>query len=790
MAKDGSGTFDQPKIGKKLPKGQGDLKTNAQVFGLIGQQVMRINKLTAAIDSGNATLVNTLDTQLNQANNLAGSQLTVLTNIQSILGNIGSSLAPLAAFATEQNEGKVGKGGMMSGIAGFFSPNKQTTAEIDKNTQAVNRLASSYKNLDKQAGRMTGAGLGGGIVGATIGGAIGGLGRAGMMGGAVVGGTLGLLGGGLLMVTGALYVGAKAVETFGEGLIKVDEGMRRLNGLDLTIDKFKQLNLAINAINKDIQAGEALGFNIFSRSNFENLAAGVTTLNNTELDTKVFDDLGAAITSLQTPILGAVGLQIFNATNYQKLKDGVETLADIEVDPMFASRIAEVGKGIGDFTSNSYTFWSGKGGVSVIEKLSEVNLKSFADGINHLNSIKYDDKLQSNLAGAGTAIEKFLDPLTDYFGNDKKGANIITTLAEKNTLKSLAFGLTTLNNMPNKERLKESLTLIGESVKAMLDGFKNAKAAGVMTSLTAEDFTTLVKGMEDLQSLVSKPVDILNDMGEKVGSVRNSEVLKSDFEALGQSLTALMSGLERSKVNSLRKLTGAGSLFDKNALVELEEGIASLNALPAIDTENFEKIGQALYSVVTGSRGKTTAEEFTQMQDSGFWDRSLLVFDNGMNYFASIFKESPLEDAAKGMQLMSATIKSYEEVDEEQLTNFVTGANAIRNVMSTLSDENIAGTSNYEKLNKFIKTISKLDADNLSNISEIADTLGVAVQGQAITERQVNALRTAVVQQVLNTSVIDNSSQTNVTAPSSSKTITYGSGGSASYVPVSVLVSK
>ena len=59
---DNNPTFKQPKIGDKkpLPKGQGESKTNSQVFGIIGQQVMRINKLTTAIVQGNDNVVDAI----------------------------------------------------------------------------------------------------------------------------------------------------------------------------------------------------------------------------------------------------------------------------------------------------------------------------------------------------------------------------------------------------------------------------------------------------------------------------------------------------------------------------------------------------------------------------------------------------------------------------------------------------------------------------------------------------------------------------------------------------------
>lgn len=795
MAEDGGGTFDQPKVGrKKLPKGQGDLKTNSQVFGLIGQQVMRINKLTSAIDSGNAALVNTLESQLNQSNQIAGSQLKVLDNIQAILGTIGTSLAPLATLATEQNEGSViKKQGMMAGIAGFFSPGKDSTNEINNNVKAVNNLSKAYKNLNQQTGALTGLGVGGGIIGATVGGAAGALGRVGVLGGAAIGGTFGLIGGGLLVLTGAMYAGARAVDIFGEALPKVADGLERLDTVRVTKENFVELNQAINALNNDISRSEARAFNIFSKSAFVNVAEGIETLNNTEVDTALFDDIGSAIENLvgDMTLGGSLGLRIFEGTAFNKLKEGIEVLNGVKIDAGFANMMGEIGQGIGDFTSNSYNFWSGTGGVNVVSKLNNVDLQKLADGINHLNSIEYNEKLSTNLANAGTAIDGFLDPLTGYFSGNKNAANILQTLGERSLLKGLADGLTELNNLPNKGTLKENLTLIGDSVEAMLDGFRNAKAAGVLTDLTLEDFTELIDGMEALQAMVNKPIDLIDSMGKKVGSVRSGDLLKSDFETLGQSLAALLDGLEKSKVKSLTQLVGTDGFFDANALIELEDGINQLNQLPAIKSDNFEAMGKAIYSLVSNAAGKTTAEELREMQDEDWWTKSLLVFDNSMGYLAGIFdRKTELEKAANGMAGMSFVLRSFDEVDEPMLKNFVDASKGVADVMNTLSDENIVGQANYKKLDKFVKAIDRLNPIRLKQVSDLTDALGIAVEGGNISAQQVDALKSSVVQQILRASIVDSSSQNNIQQNNSSRVSNFGGGSSASFVPVSVFVSK
>ena len=786
-------TFNQPKVGKKLPKGEGNSVSNKQVFGMFGKQLAVLNKINKSINSQGIDVVSALKDELGKTNSIGAKQLKELSNIQSSLNSLAAALLPIGKLAEEANEGSVNKkGGIRTLFANFLNPGNSTQL-INQNAAAVDKLAKSYEKLNKQTNALTGVGVGGGLVGAAVGGTIGALGRAGMVGGALIGGTLGAIGGGALLVTGAMYAGAKAVDVFGEALPKVADGLERLDSVRVTKDNFVALNEAINALNDDLSMSEGAAFNIFSRSAFTNVADGITVLNNTPVNLDAFKKIETAIDSLvgKVSIPNSIALRIFTGTAFDDLKKGVEVLNTIEVNDDFEFEMGRIGQGIGDFTNNSYNFWSGTGGVAVVDKLNKVDLKKLANGINHLNGIEYNDKLTDNLANAGTAIDGFLDPLTGYFSGNKNAANILQTLGERTLLKGLADGLTELNNLPNKGTLKENLTLIGDSVEAMLDGFRNAKAAGVLTDLTVEDFTELIEGMEALQEMVNKPIDLIDSMGKKVGSVRSGDLLKSDFETLGQSLSALLDGLNRSKVNALTDLVGSDGFFDTNALIELEKGINQLNQLPAIKSDNFEAMGKAIYSLVSNAAGKTTAEELKEMQDADWWTKSLLVFDNSMSYLAGIFdRKTELEKAANGMAGMSFVLRSFDEVDESMLKNFVDASKGIADVMNTLSDENIVGEANYKKLDKFVKAIDRLNPIRLKQVSDLTDALGIAVEGGNISAQQVDALKNAVVQQILRASIIDSSSQTNVQQNNTSRSFNYGGSGSASFIPVSVFVSK
>ena len=146
--------------------------------------------------------------------------------------------------------------------------------------------------------------------------------------------------------------------------------------------------------------------------------------------------------------------------------------------------------------------------------------------------------------------------------------------------------------------------------------------------------------------------------------------------------------------------------------------------------------------------------------------------------------------AANGMAGMSFVLRSFDEVDEPMLKNFVDASKGVADVMNTLSDENIVGQANYKKLDKFVKAIDRLNPIRLKQVSDLTDALGIAVEGGNISAQQVDALKSSVVQQILRASIVDSSSQNNIQQNNSSRVSNFGGGSSASFVPVSVFVSK
>ena len=68
-----------------LSKGMGNTKSNAQVFGIIGQQVRRINELTKAVISGNHELVAEIKANGIKASRDSADQHQVLWDIDTAI---------------------------------------------------------------------------------------------------------------------------------------------------------------------------------------------------------------------------------------------------------------------------------------------------------------------------------------------------------------------------------------------------------------------------------------------------------------------------------------------------------------------------------------------------------------------------------------------------------------------------------------------------------------------------------------------------------------------------------
>ena len=795
MAEDnrGGGTFDQPKIGKKpLPKGSGDLKTNSQVFGLIGQQVMRINKLSAAVENSNYSLIEVLREEFDASHAIGEKQLAVYKEVNKSLLSINDSLLPFKQLSLELMEEGVGGSKTGTGSSTDATIGVKVTPSSGAQVEALEKkLLKLEKSLERLGGKKGGGGfLGGaalgGIAARTGGGLVG-----GAAGGSIGGAALGLLGGvglGLAAITGALYLGAMAVDKFGTGLQNVATGLDALDKLDITADNFKNLNQAINNLTDDVSVRGARGLKIFSGAAFIDMAMGLEALNNTELDAENFKVLQEAIYRLSTSTtgLGAIGLKIFSGVAFEEIARGMTVLSETDFDQQGLKDAAD---GLGYLMKQLDQF---KASIA-IQILSGSDLKNLSEGLRELDGLSDLSDLKGNLLNAGDAIGSFLLAFVDterFFGSDfKDGAKVIERLGEGNALGHLADGIVTLSEIKNPDDASFALTTLGVGLSNLLKQM-NYINVGAMKWLNSGTFKDVADGINEIMMFTNSTREVLNPDGT-TSLVRNADLVARDFEEVGKALSSINDSVTYMGTYNLKVLAkGKGGFFGDNinVLNEVAEGLQSLQNIEDFDVDKFIGIGTALYTLVTAARGEGLSDVFKSESDMSAFDKYLISWDFAVKSFAGLFR-NPLQDTATGFQLLGKALDEYKNLDEDKLANFERAVPALKRAIILLQDKNIGENANFAVLSRFGKALDKINPNNLRAISELSESLGLAVRGMPITPDQVSALKNSVVSEILysqqvnvvegSTSVIDN---TQITTPYQ--------GQLGSYQPAVIHVSK
>ena len=807
MAEDkGKGPFNQPKVGDKnrkdLPKGEGNGKTNAQLFGMFGKVSERLSTLNRSVLATHDGVVQTMREEFSTSHTLSKSQLETMTAVQASVDSLATSLLPLSQLAEEAREGRAGDSD--SGTQNknpfqkllfhiFGNKEKKQVQDFDKTLKELNQTME--KMGGKGGGFLGGAALTGGAVGLARGGS------AGAAAGGAVGGLLGAVGLGVGILTGALYLGAAAVDRFGRGLTNTAQGLEDLNNVTLDVSNFYNLNDAILALIDGVGPKDSLGFMIFSGSAFTNMADGLNTLNQLKLDTTVFKDIGVAIEEVGTKvgILKGFGLQIFTGTAFEKLSAGLETLNETELD---ADNMAEIGKGLGSFAKESNPFWTNIGAIgnaTTLQMLGKVSWKNLAEGLDALNKVgKTDPNLEKNLTNMGQSLAAFILTLTEdelFDSPYKDGSKILARLGDKDALGKLAKGLKELSTIGNTESVKQDLINLGEGLAALVASTDNYFGTTGLVRMNKVKFQDLADGLATLQGLASKMVEYTDPEGN-TKLVRNSEIMADDFNVIATSMESLNDSVDRMGVNNLTNLAvSRGNFFnsnqDYNVLEEISAGLTKLNEIPDFDPEQFKKISDSLYFLVTGSRGQSLLDEFQQygLTDDDTLDKILATADRVASNFISIFTNGNLQQVADALITLGPALKNFREVDEEATDNFSYATNAMKVLMESLDNDAINSSGNYSKLNSFIKTINKMDTDKMINLSEIADSLGVSVRGQPISQAQVDALRSSVIQSLIASNIVDASTVNQFNATTPTYQTNYTTSG-ASVIPMQTIVTK
>ena len=789
MAEDnkGGGTFDQPKIGKKpLPKGSGDSKTNAQVFGLIGQQVMRINKLTGSVESSNYALIDALRTEFDASNAISEKQLNTFLDVKNTLLSINESLLPFKALTTELNEdgvGKKGKGGKASvGLGVVVDP------ASGKDVEMLNaKIAELEATLQRLGGKGGGgkAFLGGALTSAALGGTAGGA-VGGAFGGAI-GGTLAMVGLGLGAITGALYLGAAAVDKFGTGLSNIATGLEDLDNITITAENFRELGKAINLLTEDVDAAEARGVKIFSEVAFKNLSDGLKILSATEVDTSNITAVGHAIREVSNDIdfLGPIALRILDGTQFEDLAAGIEALGKADFDKQI---LRDATEGLSYMVENV----DDRTAARTFQLLGNANLTGIANGLSALGNIDNQENLKESLVTAGDALGSFLLTLNDprFLRNDfAAGSQIIQRLGYDDALGNVASGIITLSEVPNPQDASLSLTYLGVGLRNLLQEINVANVAALKW-ITSDSFKDLADGIDALMMFANETKEVLRPDGT-TEIVRNADRIADDFEEIGKGMKSINDSVTYMGTFNLKQLAiGNGGIFTENTnvLMEIAKGMDALNKVPDIDTENFLKMGQALYTLVTAARGQNLADVLGG-EDLNWWESWLVAYDEGLLKLAGLFGYNKTQEEAIGLQELGKALQQFEPIDETVLNNFANAAPVIARVMEQLRDGVTGDDMEFKNLHRFTEAIADLDPSSVKAVSELSHALGLSVRGIPITADQVDALGKQVLSQLMvhapvntggnMTNIVDN---TQINSPVSTNM--------GSYTPAVIHVSK
>ena len=359
---------------RRLPRGMGDGKTNAQVFGIIGQQVRRINELNKAVTAGMGDVtqaVMDMNTEMLGTNQRSND---LLKSINDGVSDVIKLLDPIAQGALEKLEDQYTPG-MAAGTVGAQSGEALAMGEsLDTTTPQVEKNTSAFSKLGSVLGGTAGGGVGTGI--------------AGLLTGVGVG--LGAVGLGLGVITGALFLGAKAVETFGKGLQEISQGMTDLNNTDISVQKFDELGRALGALVNDVGLGGGLGLMAIAAADFDGLSKGLQDLNDIDIDSENLaqagEGLGVLLDAIGNQMLEGITLSIVD-DNLIPLAKGIQAFNDVSVPADFVPMMQRIGEGLGNLLNESGGFLGNNvlqtGAIQAIDD----NLIPLADGINRLNTI-------------------------------------------------------------------------------------------------------------------------------------------------------------------------------------------------------------------------------------------------------------------------------------------------------------------------------------------------------------------------------------------------------------------
>lgn len=660
-----------------LPKGTGEgeiakalSKSNAQVFGIIGQQVKQVNQLGRSTTELSATLINSSNTQADLMRDL----IKEVTNLSGLF-------MPVSKHFIEMSEGQ-------APIVGAAPSSIPTPTEATGETQTA-----PEGTKDEGPGFLSGlsAGLGGLMAG--LGGVAAGAGLT-ALGGGLTATSIGLrafanpavaVGAGVFTLflaglAGAAALGGIAMQQIGEGFTDIAVGLDDLSAAKAPDgQKLVDIGNAMTTLLGSFDTGDAIKMAIADGTMFSDLAKGLNDLSSVQISGDNISAAGAAIDSFfnQVGIGDAGKMAMLDGGAFNGLAEGLQSLSDIEIDQ---AKLAGAGAGLNKFLSELSGFSSGTG-AAILSAFSFDTLSGLAKGIQALDVIQVDPQ---NLINAGTGLGGFLANIG--LGEGFSGA-ILETLDEE-AFKSTANGLLALNNA-GMSIDQENIAKINTALKSILAAGSSDMTGIAGLSLVDDNLAPFADGMLRIQNVAAG-------------------IVPENFATFSTALKSLLDA-DNFNFGSVASL----QMVDDN-LIPFADGMSRLQEVASgIDTKKFDNLKGAIQSLSEGLAGAD--EEGSGVLGGLFGGDDLGSID--------------LPDPEKIVGLADAMLKFSQvgSIDGEMLRSNIT---SMQYGISSLSDDMISGE--YEKFEKFVGIVDDLaniDPNRLNGIINLVNKMATDILG-------------------------------------------------------------
>lgn len=689
---------------KPLPRGGGD-KTASQVFGIIGKQVQTFNSLQKAIIEGNNDLATALREEMsglsvtfNDANDKLDIQIGQFTKLISLF-------EPVSSYFTELKEDSGAKSVQPKG-----GKAKDGDVVVSPDTKGLKTYTDETEKAEKATGGFMSklTGLVGGRAGAAAGGAAGGS-VAGVLGGVGLG--LGAVGLGLATITGALYIGAKAVEVFGEGLQEVSQGMDELNNLDISTQKFEELGYALGQLTGSTTFGGTVNLLLLAKTQFSDLAAGMKALNDTQFDeenlSRAADGINAFLNNVDTNILAGITVKLVD-DSLIPLARGIEAFNTVKLDSNFEDDMAAAGKGLSAFMSEQAGFKNLFGSFTL--KFIDENLSVLATGITALNNAEIDSNFVDDMTNAGIGINKLLTGMGSIF--DTFTAKLID-----DNLGVLAEGIDSLNKVDAVAFVTTGEQL-GTGFKSLLSGFSMWK--GLSLEISEDDLGGLHTTINNLNET------------DGVKFQKQGELIGSGFGSILGGFSSFLASFQLSMIS--------------DDLVEFADG---LEAISKVDfDENTVKsmgyMGDGIRELIDNLTGMDRIDE-----NDTFLEGAFKGLKNIWGQLTGWITTSDFESAIKPLSELGTAMTDLSKFGGPELIVFKDFIGSTEDLLGNLEGKDFKD-ENLQKLIDKLKQIQNLDHKKLTDISKAVNIFQGGSSGQVLDEQALSESVASAINQSIN----------------------------------------